>query len=74
MKSTTIIKRLRNYLPEVIVTELSLAFAIRPSITICCTVNEIIKSYQSNFDNDREVVILLQRLLKIHFSNKNKRL
>lgn len=62
-----ILDRLKDFLSNQIVIELSLAFAIRPSITICCTVTTIIKEYQSTDENEETVAKLLEKLLQIHF-------
>ena len=62
-----ILDRLNDFLPRLTVIELTLAFAIRPSITICCVVNQIIKEYNSTEANEQKVNDLLERLLRIHF-------
>ena len=62
-----IFDRLNDFLKPEFVIELELAFAIRPSITICCTVTQIIKEYNSTEANEENVNSLLERLLRIHF-------
>lgn len=62
-----ILDRLKDFLPDILVMELTLAFAIRPSITICCTVDRIIKEYKSTESNEETVSQLIEKLLRIHF-------
>jgi hypothetical protein len=66
----SILDRLKDFLPDVLVIELSLAFAIRPSITMCCTVDKIIREYHSTEANEEKVTKLLEKLLQIHFAPK----
>lgn len=59
--------RLNDFLPRQLVIELELAFAIRPSITICCTVDRIIREYKSTELNEEKVTDLIGHILRIHF-------
>lgn len=68
MAANAILDQLSFFLDAQSITELQLAYAIRPSITVCCTVNDIIKEYNSTQTNEDNVSKLLERFLMIYFS------
>ncbi len=67
-----ILDRLSDFIPKEMTIELQLAFAIRPSITMCCHVARIVEKYNSTEDNEKKVSLLLERLMFLHFYPKTK--
>lgn len=65
--ASTIFVRLRVLLPGDLAPALELSFQRKECITICSTVNRVLKEYNDTIQKEREVEKLLRKLLKLHF-------
>lgn len=68
MKTSAIIKELSTILPKLMVEELKMAMVLKRSITICCTINDIIHDFDCDSETEKKVAKLLESLCKNHFS------
>ncbi len=68
-KKQQILKRLKFYLSEYHYSLIRLSMALEGDITLCASIADLIKQYNSSEEDEAQVSILLSQLCKEHFKN-----